>query len=371
MSGFRAGRFQRHLVFGVVRPFCPAHAVHSLQDVDPVGLANRGIKLIMIDVDNTLVQWRTEDFAQETLDWVAKVKSLGLNIIILSNTRNPERLQRLAKTLDIPALRGKFKPNPAMYKEALQRFNVKESQAVMIGDQIFTDIFGANRAGIEGIWLQPISKRDFVGTKVSRFGERVLRGYLYRSLMTPQDDEPELPEEVANEPIWERKIVRQLVKFCIVGGLSFAIDYCIRMTILFAPPFSGWSIQGGAWLQQHASVLFAHAENPTEAFVPIAATCSASVAILNSFFWNRMWTFNIRGSEDRGAQLRRFFLISLIGLVLNVLITSFVTHVLPGPSDSKPNLRIATVVAAMIVAMWNFTGQRLYAFRSSNRKPKA
>ena len=135
MSGFRAGKFERHQVFGAVRPFCPTHAVHKLEDVDPAALANRGIKLIMIDVDNTLVVWRKDDFAQETLDWIAKAKSHDVQIVILSNTRNPARLERLAAMLDIPALRGKFKPSTAMYKEALERFGVKESQAVMIGDK--------------------------------------------------------------------------------------------------------------------------------------------------------------------------------------------------------------------------------------------
>src|SRR5262249_42213546 len=149
--------------------------------------SNRGIKLILIDVDNTLVKWRTEDFAQETLDWIAKAKSHGIDICILSNTRNPARLERLAQWLDIPAFGGKSKLSPAMYLEALQKFGLKENQAVMIGDQIFTDIFGANRAGIEAIWLQPISPHDFVGTKVSRLGERIIRGYLYRALHEPGD----------------------------------------------------------------------------------------------------------------------------------------------------------------------------------------
>lgn len=361
MSGFRAGKFERHQVFGAVRPFCPTHAVHKLQDVDPVALANRGIKLIMIDVDNTLVIWRKEDFAQETLDWVAAAKAQGIHIVILSNTRHPERLTRLAATLDIPALRGKFKPNPAMYNEALEKFGVHASQAVMIGDQIFTDIWGANRAGIESIWLQPISPHDFVGTKVSRVGERLLRGYLYRALTEPIDL-PETPEEAAAKPFWERKIVHQIVKFCIVGGSSFVIDYCIRMTLLYQTPFSDFARTEGVWLQGHLSALFGGFKGPIEAFTPIAVTCSGTVAILNSFYWNRLWTFNIRGKEDRGMQLRRFIAISAVGLVLNIMLTSVFVHVLP--VQGKQALRIATVLSAVLVAVWNFTAQRLYAFRT-------
>ncbi len=361
MSGFKAGKFERHQVFGAVRPFCPTHAVHKLQDVDTEALANRGIKLIMIDVDNTLVVWRKDDFAQETLDWVAKAKSHDIQIVILSNTRNPERLTRLAKMLDIPALRGKFKPSKAMYQEALKKFNVNESQAVMIGDQIFTDILGANRAGIESIWLQPISHHDFVGTKVSRVGERLLRGYLYRALSEPIDL-PETPEQAAAKPFWERKIVHQIVKFGIVGGSSFVIDYCIRMTLLYQAPFSEFARTQGVWLQTHAGALFGGFKGPIEAFTPIAVTCSGTVAILNSFYWNRLWTFNIRGKEDRGAQLRRFIAISLVGLALNIMLTSMFVHAIP--AQGKQALRIATVLAAVLVAVWNFTAQRLYAFKT-------
>jgi HAD superfamily phosphatase (TIGR01668 family) len=366
MSGFKAGKFERHQVFGAVRPFCPTHAVHKLEDVDPAALANRGIKLIMIDVDNTLVVWRKEDFAQETLDWIAKAKSHDIQIVILSNTRNPERLMRLAKMLDIPALRGKFKPNPAMYKEALKKFGVHESQAVMIGDQIFTDILGANRAGIESIWLQPISPHDFVGTKVSRVGERLLRGYLYRSLTEPIDL-PETPEEAAAKPFWERKIVHQIVKFTIVGGSSFVIDYCLRMTFLFAPPFSTFFLAQGEWLRTHVPALFGFYRTGRDAIFPVAVTCSAAVAILNSFYWNRMWTFNIRGSANRGEQLKRFIVISVVGLIFNVILSTGFNHMIPG--DRKNAARIATVLAAVLVAVWNFTAQRLYAFKTPAPEP--
>lgn len=366
MRGFRAGQFERASVHGLLRPFCPTHAVHNLTDVDTRALANRGIKLILIDVDNTLVKWRSMDFAQPTLDWVKQAKANGMQVCIISNTRNVARLEKLSGILEIPAMRGKFKPSPEMYKQALEKFGVRESEAVMIGDQLFTDIFGANRAGIEAIWLQPISNVDFAPTKISRFGERVIRGYLYRALDVPMDDEPEPPEQVASEPFYERKIVRQIVKFCIVGGSSFVIDYCIRMTILYAKSVAPYSIEGGRWLMQHIPRLFGSFKTPTDAFFPIAAFCGASIAILNSFYWNRLWTFKIRGAEERASQLRRFVVVSVIGLGLNVLIGTFLNHILPG-EGSKNSARIATVVAAMIVAIWNFTGQRLYAFK--NRRP--
>jgi HAD superfamily phosphatase (TIGR01668 family) len=362
MSNFRAGSFQRHLVFGPVRPFCPSHAVHRLQDVDPAGLCNRGIKLVLIDVDNTLVRWRTEDFAQETLDWIQKAKSHDIQICILSNTRNPARLDRLAKVLDIPALRGKFKPSTAMYRQALEKFGMKENQTVMIGDQIFTDILGANRAGIEAIWLQPISPHDFVGTKVSRFGEKLLKGYIY-GLLTEPVDAPEIPAIESEKPFFERKIVHQLLKFLIVGGSSFVIDYCIRMTLLYAGFCAPTTRQAGLWLMQNVPG-FNRFHAPEKAFFPIASLCSGSVAILNSFYWNRRWTFSIRGTEERTRQFHRFVIVSVIGILLNTLISTSIIHVLPG--NSKSVARVGILVAAMIVAVWNFSLQRIWAFKNAS-----
>jgi hypothetical protein len=78
-----------------------------------------------------------------------------------------------------------------MYHQALKQFRLQPQQAVMIGDQLFTDILGANRAGIEAIWVKPMSSRDFIGTKVSRFGERMLRPMLFRSMQTEAMEEVE------------------------------------------------------------------------------------------------------------------------------------------------------------------------------------
>jgi putative flippase GtrA len=171
------------------------------------------------------------------------------------------------------------------------------------------------------------------------------------------------PTPASPTSLWTRPVVRQFVKFCVVGGGSFVIDYCIRMTLLFAIPWGSGTMGDafGAWLRSALPTIFSYADNNTSAAMPIFATISASVAILNSFFWNRTWTFRIRGKEEAIPQLRRFVVISVIGLVLNVLLSTAFHSMIPGPE--KSSARIATVLAAVIVALWNFAGQRLYAFR--------
>lgn len=363
MSEFKAGRFERERVPGWARGFCPAHSSLSLLDIDLKALAQSGKKLVLLDVDNTLLPWKGEAIPQSSLEWVATARKCGLELCILSNTRHPARLDRIAKKLGVSYLRGKFKPSTAMYRQALKQFGVQPQQAVMIGDQLFTDILGANRAGIEAIWVRPMTAHDFVGTKISRFGERLVRGTLYRSLENDAADLPaDLPPGGAGAlELLKKPVVRQFIKFCIVGGSSTVIDLGLHYVLLFVLDF-GTSF--GQWLIATFPWAFGGASKPIDAAVPVLKVVSASVAILNSFYWNRRWTFNIRGKEERMAQLHKFVTVALIGMVLNTIITTGLYNIVPG--HPKRSWAIASAIATVVVAFWNFSGQKLWTFRKKH-----
>lgn len=369
MRGFQAGTFRRENMGSWLRRLSPAHATLSILDIDPAELAEMGKKLVLIDVDNTIVPWRSEDIPETSREWLKAVRSAGLDVCILSNTRNPDRLNRLASQLGVRVARGKFKPSRAMYMNALDDAGVDADEAVMIGDQLFTDVLGANRSGIDSIWVRQMTPNDFVGTKLSRMGERFARRALYRHLhlaetRVAEEIEAEVPAsgygilELAGHPV-----VRQFLKFCVVGGLSFAIDYCVRMTLMFGISVEGGRLSDliGARIESWAPGIFATHGEPSRAFFPVAAFCGAAFGMANSFVWNRRWTFRIRGKEERLAQLRRFLLVSMTGLALNVVLSSAFHALIPG--DEKMSARIATVLAAGAVAFWNFAGQKFFAFR--------
>lgn len=353
-----AGTYRRDEVPKSLQRFTPHACLEGLQEVNLDELRQMGKKLILLDVDNTLMPWRTEDIPQETIAWVERARTMGFHLCILSNTRRPERLHRISEKLGIPYIRDKFKPSTRMYELAIERFEVEKKEAVMVGDQLLTDVLGANRTGIDAMWVQPIHKREFAGTRfVSRNIERVVGILLYRWFQADPGIEPKL-----KEGFFQRQVVRQFIKFCVVGGTSFAIDYCVTMTLMFAVPGSGggtMSEQVGAALRE--SSLFGWATKNQDAFFPIAGAGGAAIAILNSFYWNRRWTFRIVGAEERGAQFRRFLIISLVGLCLNTILKTVFNSVLP--FDPRTDARLATVIAAAFVALWNFLGQRLYAFR--------
>ena len=356
---FRAGKFDRSRT-GILRPFCPAHAVGSLPEIDLNDLVAEKKSLILLDVDHTIVKWKQEEFSPEVLAWISKAKEMGFQLCILSNTRHPERLARLAAVLDIETFRGKFKPSTHMYQMALEKYNKRPEDAVMIGDQIMTDVLGANRAGIDAIWVQKMEGPEFAGTKFNRVVERLVTSLLYRSLVIPIDAVDPLP----NLPFFERAVVKQFLKFCIVGGLSFVIDFGIRYVVMSKIHhgeglYSQWA--GRRLLDQYPSYIF-WATTPDKAFFPFAAILASSIAMINSFFLNRSFTFKVKSDEGKGKQMAKVYVVGYVGMALNILISTGLYNIIPG--HHRFSIALSSAGAAVVVAMWNFVGQRYFAFKA-------
>jgi putative phosphatase len=357
---FRVGRFQRDDVHRVVRHFCPLAAYHTLAEIPLEELHEQGKKLILLDVDNTLVRWKQEDFEDHVLAWLDRARELGFNMCILSNTRHPERLTRISNRLKIPFIRSRFKPSRRMYLMALKKFSAKPEEAVMIGDQILTDILGSNRAGIEAIWLNRISHHEFIGTRLAnRVLERALVPILYKALPAIS----KLPDPIGAPE--ETSVRTQLLKFIAVGGSSFVVD-----TGVFLILYNGIHVGGeklgivtGAALLRNYPGLFAWAGNAQKASTPLFKTFGAAAGICNSFYWNRRWTFGITDTDSRARQFTRFAIINGTGALMNVGITSMLVNVFPAGSTLFAFL--ASAIAAGLVMIWNFTGTRLWAFRKS------
>ena len=359
MSRYPLGQFDRSAVPRLFRRFCPMQSVENLEAVDIDALAAAGKRLLLLDVDNTLLPWRGNEIPPETHQWLDRCKALGLQLCILSNTRHPERLVRLAGEMDVPYLRGRFKPSTQMYHAARSQFDATADETVMIGDQLFTDVWGANRAGIDAVWVHPSSPRDFVGTKISRHGERLLTPSLRRALR-----EGAAVGQNAGVPtgLLQRPVIRQFAKFCVVGGTSTVIDLGIHYLLMFEVMIGGVPLPEvfGNW----ALGLFGSPVNPaaaTQFSFTAFKVFSACIAILNSFVWNRRWTFRIRGKEDRHQQLVKFVLVAVVGMLLNTVVSSGLNSVIPG--HPKRSWAIASAVATIVVAFWNFTGQKLWTFR--------
>jgi hypothetical protein len=356
MRTWRSGSFERERLSGLFRAFAPAHAVESLDSIDLDQLWAQGKRLLLLDVDNTIVAWKQENFSPTVLDWIAHAKGLGFQICIISNTRRIARLGRIREMLGVETVRGRFKPSRAMFRIALIRFGRSRDQAIMIGDQMMTDILGANRAGIDAIWVRQMETKEFGPTKLNRFMERLLTSAIYKVLVIPESVAASKVEAEAGKVL---TLTDQIVRFTVVGGTSFLIDFCLTYFFMKGLHASGepFGVYLGRVLQDWQPSFF-HDSTPDKDAASILGFVASLFAMFNSFIWNRIWTFEAT-KGNRSAQMARFYAVSIFGSFLNAGIFQLLYKALPGQQ-----ILASKVVAALIVAVWNFTGQRTFAFRT-------
>ena len=154
--------------------------VPSLSAVDFGELESRGIRGLLLDLDNTIVAWRAYDVPHAVKEWLAEAKKRGLKLCITSNTRSRKRLERLASELNLQFVRGVIKPRRGGFIRAMEEIGTEPANTAVIGDQVFTDVLGGNRIGLLTILVRPIDKKEFIGTKISRLMEKAVFRWLQR-----------------------------------------------------------------------------------------------------------------------------------------------------------------------------------------------
>ena len=164
-------------MFEILRPKV---YVDSVCNIDLKKLKEiKKIEGIIIDLDNTLVAWGQNEVSQKNIDWVNEAKKLGLKICIVSNT-NSKRVAKLAKIFDVPYHSKYFKPFSVAFNNGLKILDTKKSETVVIGDQIFTDMWGGNRLKLLTILVSPIVKKDSIGTFLHRNLEKIIISFWLR-----------------------------------------------------------------------------------------------------------------------------------------------------------------------------------------------
>lgn len=134
----------------------PRGVYPSIAHISPQALADRGIKLVLADLDNTLVPYKVTCPPAEVIAWKEELGAAGITLFLLSNSRKPGRAKAFAEQLGIPYQGHSGKPKKAGYLKAMERMGVAPEETVMVGDQIFTDTLGANNAGVTPLLIRPI-----------------------------------------------------------------------------------------------------------------------------------------------------------------------------------------------------------------------
>jgi len=156
----------------------PGLRVNSIYDISLAELWDRGIRGLITDLDNTLVGAGEPMATPRLLIWLEQVKALGFQVVIVSN--NDEiRVSRFATPLNLAFIHRAKKPTTAAFHKALQMMKLSAEQAVVIGDQMLTDVLGGNRMGLHTILVLPIALHDEgFFTRINRRLEKIVLAWM-------------------------------------------------------------------------------------------------------------------------------------------------------------------------------------------------
>jgi putative phosphatase len=155
-----------------LRPDAEADSIYA---IDPSALRARGIRGVILDLDNTMVPWGAWDVPQALGPWIAAARAVDLRLCIVSNNAGA-RVAHIAAALDLPAVTAAWKPRRRALRRALGVMGTAPDATALIGDQVFTDVLGGNRLGLHTILVHPQSGREFPLTRLTRLAERFVVG---------------------------------------------------------------------------------------------------------------------------------------------------------------------------------------------------
>lgn len=151
--------------------FIADYTFARVTDIPPDFLRKAGVTGLILDLDNTLTRWEQDEAPADIAQWVQLMKDSGFALVILSNGLR-EKQAKVSRQLAVPLVATRLpKPFALGFREALKALGVPLENAAVVGDIVFTDIWGANRLGLKTVLVEPLSPIDFTGTKVWRFFE--------------------------------------------------------------------------------------------------------------------------------------------------------------------------------------------------------
>ena len=138
----------------------PNEYLDSVKDISLELLNKNNIKGLVLDVDNTLINLDRK-MPVGVSDWAKELKSKGIKICILSNSNKIEKVTAVAKIIDVPYIFFGKKPLKSGFKRAQALLKLESENIAVVGDQIFTDVLGANRCDMFSILVKPIEEKDY------------------------------------------------------------------------------------------------------------------------------------------------------------------------------------------------------------------
>lgn len=157
--------------------FYPSEYYTSTYVIDFAKYYKKGYRGILFDIDNTLVP-HNAPATEEAIRLIHRLKEIGFGICLVSNNKEP-RVAEFNKPLDVKYIYKAGKPKRSGYQKAMQLLGTDTTNTLFVGDQLFTDLWGANNTGITSLLVQPIDKKEEIQIILKRIPEKwILHSYL-------------------------------------------------------------------------------------------------------------------------------------------------------------------------------------------------
>ncbi len=157
-----------------IKKCIPDFHVENVYALDAKSLYDRGFRVLLVDIDNTLMSYEEKDPTDRVRGFVSAMHKEGLEIVLISNNRK-KRIKPYADALGVPCIFGAKKPLKRGFLSALKKLDTaqKKEAVLVVGDQLLTDVYGAKRAGLSVALVRPIRKEtEKWFTRLNRIVER-------------------------------------------------------------------------------------------------------------------------------------------------------------------------------------------------------
>lgn len=158
--------------------FYPDHEADSAYQIDYNGLYQRGYRGIIFDIDNTLVP-HGAPATEQAVSFFAGLRETGFRTVLLSNNKEP-RVKSFADAVGSQYIYKAGKPGTAGYERAMEQMQTTASDTVFVGDQLFTDVWGAKKAGIVTYLTSPIHPKEEIQIVLKRYLEKIVLYFYHR-----------------------------------------------------------------------------------------------------------------------------------------------------------------------------------------------
>lgn len=138
----------------------PAVRCEALTDLSASFLRSRGITLLMLDFDNTVVPYTTSVPTRQMEGWFKEMLASDIQLCVVSNSKR-ERVKVFCKAYGLDCITHAKKPFPKGIRQCLKKYGKQPAECAIVGDQIFTDTLGGNCAGLTSILVRPINNHNF------------------------------------------------------------------------------------------------------------------------------------------------------------------------------------------------------------------